>query len=145
MGLGEHRHVTGIKLYRLCAHALRGETFEIRMDGAVLGADDIPARLCSPRDTIVLLIEEVRHRYALCRPYDLLFRLRRDHHRNRQFRPVPACAGTSSARTVFPLAVSIAFSVSPVAIQILVLHMSVFDPKWTFHGWRHEKFIDLAF
>jgi hypothetical protein len=41
-------------------------------------------------------------------------------YRCRPSKAVPACAATSSARTVFPLAVSIAFSVSPVAIQILV-------------------------
>src|SRR5882724_2497840 len=46
------------------------------MHRAVLGADDIPARLLSPRDTIVLLIEEFRHGHALCRPDDFLFGLR---------------------------------------------------------------------
>ena len=57
----------------LLREALGGGALKIGMHGAILGANDGPARLGPPRDTIVLLIEEVRHGHALRRPDDLLF------------------------------------------------------------------------
>src|SRR5579863_296139 len=44
-GMGEHGDMAGGHLHRLSTHALRGEAFQIRMDGAILGGHDAPTRL----------------------------------------------------------------------------------------------------
>src|SRR5580658_328161 len=40
------------------AHALRGEAFQIRMDGTILAGHDGPTRLCPPCNAIQLLLCE---------------------------------------------------------------------------------------
>lgn len=44
-GLGEHGDMAGGNLHGLSTHALRGEAFQIGMNGAVLGGHNGPTRL----------------------------------------------------------------------------------------------------
>src|SRR6266446_10308279 len=46
--LGEHGDVTAFNLIRGGAHTLRNKAFQIRVNGAVVLADDVPARLRLP-------------------------------------------------------------------------------------------------
>src|ERR1700683_5503806 len=57
--LGEHRHVAALQLDGRCAPALGAESFQLRMDCAILGAHDVPAWLRPPGDAVKLLAEEV--------------------------------------------------------------------------------------
>src|SRR5260370_8077048 len=56
--LGEHWNVAALHLDGRGAHALRGEAFQLRMDTAILGGHDRPARLRPPSDAIQLLLGE---------------------------------------------------------------------------------------
>ena len=57
--LGEHRNVAALHLDGRGAHALRSEAFQVRMDSAILGGHDRPARLRPPSDAIQLLGEQI--------------------------------------------------------------------------------------
>ena len=58
-----------------CAHALREEAFQVRLDGAVFLGDDVPARLQFPRRSSGFRVEQVGNRRTLGRPNEFLFRL----------------------------------------------------------------------
>src|SRR6478609_1027814 len=58
-----------------CPHALRHETFQVGVDGAVVLGHDVPARLRPPRDAVDLLREKVGHGRGLSCPDYLLLRL----------------------------------------------------------------------
>src|SRR5215469_4828282 len=73
--LRQHGHMARRDLGRGGFHAFRNEALQIGMNRVVLGGEDIPARLCLPRRTFDLLIEQVRHRRPLCRMHQLLLRL----------------------------------------------------------------------
>ena len=57
-------------------HALRKKTFQIRVDGAVVLADDVPAGLRLPCGSPNFRVEKVGFRDALGRPNELLLLLR---------------------------------------------------------------------
>src|SRR5258707_2716695 len=75
--LGEHRHVAAVKLIRCGAHALGEKTLQIRMHGAVIFANDVPARLRLPSGSPDFRLEQVGLGDALGRPNELLLLLRK--------------------------------------------------------------------
>src|SRR2546428_834425 len=58
-GVGKHGNVAAGDLMRGRAHTFRQEALQLRMDGAVVGGQDVPARLRPPGSTIKLLLEQV--------------------------------------------------------------------------------------
>jgi hypothetical protein len=74
-GVRQHRNVAVGGLNRAGSHALRHESLQIGGDGTVLSGQDVPARLRPPRGTFNLLVEQVRRRSSVRRPYDFLLRL----------------------------------------------------------------------
>src|SRR2546422_225863 len=74
--LGEHWHVAALKLIGCRTHALRCEAFEFGMDGAVVFANNVPARLRSPGGAFNPMVEDVRGRREVRGPDDLLLLLR---------------------------------------------------------------------
>src|SRR6266446_3621812 len=77
VGLGKHGDVTALQLMGGRFHALRKKTFQIRMNGAVVLADDVPARLRLPCGSPNFRLEQVGFRDALGRPNELLLLLRK--------------------------------------------------------------------
>src|SRR6266404_8330803 len=77
VGLGKHGNVTTLELMSGGFHALRKKAFQIRMNGAVVLADDIPARLRLPCGSPNFRLEQVGFRDALGRPNELLLLLRK--------------------------------------------------------------------
>src|SRR5215469_11681870 len=75
--LGEHRHMAAVEFIGGCAHALGHCALQIGMYGAVLFADDVPARLRLPGGSPGFRCEQVRLRDALSRPNQLLLLLRK--------------------------------------------------------------------
>ena len=75
VGVGEHWHVAAVDLVSGGAHTLREEALQVRMNGAVVLGDDVPARLRFPGSFSSLRIEQVGSRHALGRPNQLLFLL----------------------------------------------------------------------
>ena len=59
VALREHGDVTALELMSGGFHALGKKTFQVRVDGAVVLADDVPARLRLPCGAFKLLIEKV--------------------------------------------------------------------------------------
>jgi len=57
--IGEHGDVAAGPLHGGCPHALRHETFQVGVDGAVVLGHDVPARLRPPRDAVDLLREKI--------------------------------------------------------------------------------------
>jgi hypothetical protein len=47
-GVGEHGDVAAGHLDGGCPHALRHEALQLRVDGTILGGEDVPARLRLP-------------------------------------------------------------------------------------------------
>ena len=54
-------------------HALRDESFQVRMDGAVVIGDDVVSRLGPPRHSVDFLGEQIRGRREVGGPDNLLF------------------------------------------------------------------------
>jgi hypothetical protein len=77
LGLGEHRHVAAVELIGGSAHALGKEALQVRMDGVVFLADDVPTWLRLPGGSPRFRIEQVGFRDTLGRPDDLLLLLRK--------------------------------------------------------------------
>src|SRR2546426_3146450 len=77
VGFREHGDVAAFELMSGSFHALRKKTFQIRVDGAVVLADDIPARLRLPCGSPNFRLEQVGFRDALGRPNELLLLLRK--------------------------------------------------------------------
>ena len=77
VGVGEHGNVAAGNLSHFGAHALRKEPFQIRVDGAVVFADDVPARLRLPSSSTGLRVEQVGLGNSLRRPNELLLLLRK--------------------------------------------------------------------
>ena len=57
--LGDHRNVAALHLDGRGAHALRGEAFQVGLDGAILGGYDGPTWLRPPSNAIQLLGEQI--------------------------------------------------------------------------------------
>jgi hypothetical protein len=72
MRLGEHRNVTEAQLDGCGAHALRNETVQFGLDGAIFGSHNVPTRLGPPGDAVDLLREQVGHGHGLGCPDELL-------------------------------------------------------------------------
>jgi hypothetical protein len=68
--LGEHRNGAALHLDGRGAHALGAEPLQLRMDCAILGAHDVPAR--PPGDAIKILGEEISRRREAGRIDDAL-------------------------------------------------------------------------
>src|SRR6267154_1925731 len=75
VGVGEHGNVAAGDLSHFGAHALRKEPFQIGVDGAVVLADDVPARLRLPGSSPGFRVEQVGFGDALSRPNELLLLL----------------------------------------------------------------------
>src|ERR1700720_4044512 len=75
--LREHRNVAAVELIGCGTHALGEESLQVRMDGAVFFADDVPARPRLPGGSPDFRIEQVGFRDALGRPNKLLLLLRK--------------------------------------------------------------------
>jgi len=58
--LRQHGHVAALRLDGRGTHTLGEETFQVGMDGAILGGNDGPARLRLPCGAFNLLVEQVR-------------------------------------------------------------------------------------
>src|SRR6266404_7020221 len=77
VGFGKHGDVTALELMCGRFHALGKKTFQIRMNGAVVLADNVPARLRLPCGSPNFRLEQVGFRRALGRPNELLLLLRK--------------------------------------------------------------------
>src|SRR5690242_13652347 len=76
MRLRKHWHVTACQLNGCSAHALRQETFQLGLNGAVFAGDDVPAWFRPPRGAFGFLRKKVRCWCRMGRPDEplLLFR-----------------------------------------------------------------------
>jgi hypothetical protein len=74
--LRKHRDVAARQFNGRGTHTLRYEAFQIGMDGPIILADDIPARLSLPCRAFDLLREQVGHRHGLRCPDEFLLRFR---------------------------------------------------------------------
>jgi hypothetical protein len=61
---------------RSSIHPLCREAFQLGVNRAVLGGNDVPAGLSLPCRAFDFLVEQVRHRQALCRVDEFLLRFR---------------------------------------------------------------------
>jgi hypothetical protein len=59
MRLGEHRNVTEAQLDGCGAHALRNETVQFGLDGAIFGSHNVPTRLGPPGDELLLCLGQI--------------------------------------------------------------------------------------
>ncbi len=75
VGVGKHGHVAAGDFCRGGAHPLSNEPFHVRVDGAVILGDDVPAWLRFPGSSSDFRVEQVGIRHALGRPNELLFLL----------------------------------------------------------------------
>src|SRR6202050_1591727 len=74
-GMGQHDDVAAVHVVGVSAHALRRETLQLGVDGAVVAGHDVPARLRAPGGTFGLGVEQARVRWDVGRPDQPLLRL----------------------------------------------------------------------
>src|ERR1700683_186887 len=72
VGLGQHGAVAAVELVGGGTHALGGGPLEVGVDGLVVLAHDVPARLGPPRDAGDVAAEQIDRRGPGGRPDDLL-------------------------------------------------------------------------
>src|SRR5271170_7235472 len=75
-GMGKHRDVATVNSMGGCIHTLRHETFQLRVNGAVVVGHDVPTRFRLPGDARGVPAEEVGSRRIVSRPNKLLLLLR---------------------------------------------------------------------
>src|SRR5215470_9884056 len=73
----QHRHVVAVKLIRVCTHALGEEALQVRMNGLVFCADDVPTWLRLPGGSPDFCLKQVGFGCTLGRPNELLLLLRK--------------------------------------------------------------------